>query len=151
MQNSKFDKNKIPFIVNDGIIYSKRDIVRLLSDLEQVAYFEMVDKKIVNRGKGVIMRVCLSSEDPTLFLKGMIYINVNSFGFLRIKNISGRTLFELHSDARVIKLVPLNKPRAELIEDNEFVEKLIELGIASKEDFLGLDDRIFLSDEWFDN
>ncbi len=151
MWGNKSDKEKIPFIVNEGTIYDKHHILRVLSTLESVAYFEIVDKKVVNRGEGQVLRVCLSSEDPTLFLKGMIHINVNSFNYLQVKNLSGRTVFELHSDKRVIKLIPIERPRTVSAEEDDFMRKLSNLGIASKEDFKDLDDQIFLSDEWFNN
>ena len=71
MDNDKKDHKQ--FIVNNGIVYNKRDMVTLLQDLGNVSYYELVDSKIVSQGKGYIMRLCCNSEEPTLFLQGRIY------------------------------------------------------------------------------
>lgn len=105
----KKEKNaNIQFIVNNGIIYNKKDMLMLVRDLGKVSYFEIVDGKVVNKGKGYVMRVCSNSEEPTLFLAGRIYINVGSFNYMKLKKIkdSDNTLFELVSDERTVKLVP---------------------------------------------
>jgi hypothetical protein len=104
----KKDLNKMQFIVNNGIVYNKKDMLMLIRDLGKVSYFEIVDGKVTTKGKGYILRVCANSEEPTLFLAGRIYINVGSFNYLKLKKIkdSDNTLFEMVSDERIVKLVP---------------------------------------------
>jgi|GEM_PF-1074250 len=114
--DSQPDPNKkkdLQFIVNDGIIYAKKDIMNLLWDLGFVTYYEVEGERVLHKGKGFIMRVSVSSEDPTLFLNGRIYINVNMVDYLRVKKIKeDHTLYELHSPDRTIKIVPDLKKQA---------------------------------------
>ncbi len=141
-------KNKIQFIVNEGILYNKRDILMLLRDLGNVIYYEVRDGNIVNKGRGYIMRVSASSEEPTLFLSGRIYINVAVFDYMRVKKIKGsdRTMFELFSGDRIIKIIPDEKRGAGPLPQGLFADKLIEFGIMSddgapdREDFDGVDE-----------
>ena len=124
----KKNSAKMQFIVNNGIVYNKKDMLMLIRDLGKVSYFEFIDGKVASKGKGYVLRVCANSEEPTLFLGGRIYINVGSFNFIRLKKIkeSDNTLFELVSDDRVIKLVPdiSEKP---IFADQEFADNFIEL------------------------
>ncbi len=115
MEDKKTDKDikEIQFIVNEGIIYSKKDIMRLLWDLGYIAYFEIRDGKVIGKGKGLIMRVSENSDDPTLFLNGRIYINVNSVDYMSVRKVKeSMTLYELHCGDRVLKLVPDMKKHA---------------------------------------
>jgi len=128
--------NRVQFIVNEGIIYNKRDMLTLLRDLGHVMYYEFSKGKIVSRGKGYIMRVCSNSEEPTLFLSGRIYINVSIFDYIRVNKVKGqeKTLFELYSGDRVIKLLPDDHPRNQpQLSQSLFADKLMELGIAADE------------------
>jgi hypothetical protein len=120
--------NKMQFIVNNGVVYNKKDMLMLIRDLGKVSYFEFVNGKLASKGKGYILRVCANSEEPTLFLGGRIYINVGSFSYIRLKKIkeADNTLFELVSDERLIKIVPdiSEKP---MLSDLDFADNLIEL------------------------
>jgi len=108
--NANGRKKDLQFIVNDGIIYNKRDIMYLLWDLGYISYYEVVGDKVANHGKGYIMRVSSNSEDPTLFLNGRVYINVNSIDYLKVRKIKNfSTMYELFCDGRVIKIIPDNK------------------------------------------
>jgi len=112
MEQKHFHESKkdLQFIVNDGIIYNKRDIMYLLWDLGYITYYEIEGEKVLNRGKGYIMRVSANSEDPTLFLNGRVYINVNSVDYLKVRKIKEfSTMYELFCDKRVIKVIPDNK------------------------------------------
>lgn len=124
----KKNSAKMQFIVNNGIVYNKKDMLMLIRDLGKVSYFEFIDGKVASKGKGYVLRACANSEEPTLFLGGRIYINVGSFNYIRLKKIkeSDNTLFELVSDERVIKLVPdiTEKP---VFADQEFSDNFIEL------------------------
>jgi len=141
-------KNKIQFIVNEGILYNKRDILMLLRDLGNVVYYEVKEGNIVNKGRGYIMRVSANSEEPTLFLSGRIYINVTVFDYMRVKKIKGsdRTMFELFGGDRMIKIIPDEKRGAGPLPQSLFADKLIEFGIMSdgeqrdSEDYDGFDE-----------
>lgn len=112
MDNKSFrePKKDLQFIVNDGIVYNKRDIMYLLWDLGFITYFEVEGEKVLNRGKGYIMRVSANSEDPTFFLNGRIYINVAAIDYLKVRKIKEfSTMYELYCDKRIIKIIPDNK------------------------------------------
>ncbi len=131
--NSGKSKREIQFIVNNGIIYNKKDIMNLLWDLGHVNYFEVDGEKVINKGKGFIMRVSSNNEDPTLFLNGRIYINSNSFDYLKVRKVKeSMTLYELFSDGRVIKLVPDMKKQ--MYPPYKFVaETVMGLGMMEEE------------------
>lgn len=126
MKEKPSDKYQI--IINDGIIYKKRDMLLLLRDLGKVAYYEVQRGRVKALGKGYVMRLCCNSEEPSLFLNGRIYINVNAFSYLKLIKDRRKeiTIFELHSDTRVMRLVPEEnvKPFAAL-EKEMFGEKTI--------------------------
>lgn len=138
--NSK-DKNlkrfsHLQFIMNEGIIYNKRDMLTLLRDLGCVIYYEFLNGKVTEKGRGYIMRVSANSEEPTLFLSGRIYINVNVLDFIKVKKVKEqeKTLFELYINDRVIKLLPDDNPRNQPpLSQSLFADKLIELGIVADE------------------
>ncbi len=121
-------KEKMQFIVNNGIIYNKKDMLMLIRDLSKVSYFEFIGGKVSAKGKGYVIRVCSNADEPTLFLAGRIYMNVGSFNYLKLKKIkdSDNTLFELVGDERTIKLVPDANEKPMLASD-EFADNFIEL------------------------
>jgi len=128
MKEEMNNNNIMQFIVNNGIVYNKKDMLMLIRDLGKVSYFELVNGKVVNKGKGYVLRVCANSEEPTFFLAGRVYINVGSFSFMKLKKIkdADNTLFELVSDERVIKLVPDMTDRRPMVA-GDFSDNLIEL------------------------
>jgi hypothetical protein len=127
-------KREIQFIVNDGIVYSKKDIIRLLLDLGYVTYYEVKSDKVTNKGQGFIMRVCATSDDPTLFLNGKIYINVNSFDYLRVKNVKKfLSLYELHSQDRIMKIIP--DPRKPMPPASRYLaDAIVGFGLVAEEE-----------------
>jgi hypothetical protein len=138
--NDKHKETKRPdhlqFIVNEGIIYGKRDMLTILRDLGYVVYYEFDGVKILGKGRGYIMKVCANSEEPTLFLAGRIYINVNILDYIKVGKVKGqdKTLFELHSGDKIIKILPDDNPRREPpLSQSLFAYKLIELGIVTDE------------------
>ncbi|MBU0686283.1 MAG: hypothetical protein KKB81_00320 [Candidatus Margulisbacteria bacterium] len=122
------DKNKLQIIINDGIVYKKKDMLILLRDLGKVSYYEITGDGVKALGKGYIMRLCSNSEEPSLFLHGRIYINVSAFDFLKLKSDKSKknTIFELHSASRIMRLVPeeILKPFPSL-EKDFFGEKTV--------------------------
>jgi len=139
MKEKKDQKQqKLQLIINEGIIYNKKDMLMLIRDLGNVNFYEIVGGQIVNKGKGFIYRVCISSEEPTLFLSGRIYVNMNSFDYLKLSKIKGsnNTLFELVSEERTVKLVPslADKTSHPLIRGT-FADKMAELGMFNEDIF----------------
>jgi hypothetical protein len=143
-------EQKTQLIVNDGILYNKRDMMMLLKDLANVEYSEIIKNKIVGQGKGYVMRVALNSEEPTLFLGGRIYINVGAFDYLHLKKIKGKenTVFELHRSDRVMRLIPEENPFPPLDPKTAFTERIQELTASNPEEF---DFPGNVADRFFDN
>ncbi len=98
--------NQISCLVEQGIIYSKRDMIRILRDLDRVCYTDLIDNLSVAQGEGYVVEVYANSFDSTLVFNNRLHINVNSFDFLKITTQPDK-LVELISGHRVIKLRPL--------------------------------------------
>ena len=99
-------ENQISCLVDYGIVYSKRDMIRILRDLDRVEYTDLVDSVLVAKGEGYVIDVYANSFDSTLIFNNRLHINVNSFDFLKIKT-NPKKIVELISGHRTIKLVPL--------------------------------------------
>ena len=105
MKNTDIE-NQISCLVDSGIVYSKRDMIRILRDLDRVEYTDFVDNVLVAKGEGFVIDVYANSFDSTLIFNNRLHINVNSFDFLKIKT-NPKKIVELISGHRTIKLVPL--------------------------------------------
>ena len=100
------DENQISCLVEQGIIYSKRDMIRILRDLDRVLYVDLIDSASVANGEGYVVEVYANSYDSTPVFNNRLHINVNSFAFLKITSQPDK-LVELISGHRIIKLKPL--------------------------------------------
>ncbi len=100
------NENQISCLVEQGIIYSKRDMIRILRDLDRVSYTDLIDSLSVAQGEGYVVEVYANSFDSTLVFNNRLHINVNSFDFLKISSQPEKNV-ELISGHRVIKLKPL--------------------------------------------
>ncbi len=132
MNEREHMRRDIQFIVNEGIIYSKRDIMSILWDLGHIIYYEVSGDKVLNKGKGLIMRVSANAEDPTLFLNGRIYINVLSVDYLKVKKVKDSiTLYELHGGDRLIKIIP--DPKKQMLQPYRlFADNVMGLGMGGE-------------------
>ena len=108
MKNTETE-NQISCLVEYGIIYSKRDMIRILRDLEYVQYSDLVDNALVAQGEGYVIEVIANSFDSTLIFNNRLHINVNGFEFLKIKTNPKKEI-ELISGHRTIKLSPIPNP-----------------------------------------
>ena len=99
-------ENQISCLVDSGIVYSKRDMIRVLRDLDCVKYIDLIDSVTVAFGEGYVIDVYANSFDSTLIFNNRLHINVNGFDFLKIRT-SPKKIVELISGHRIIKLVPL--------------------------------------------
>ncbi len=114
--NNKVHDNQIPCIVDRGIIFSKRDMVRVLQGLDQVEYTEVVDNKKNLTREGYIVEIFEDHQEATIFLNRRIYLNVNSFDYIQIhytpeQNSPKETYsIDLVMPGRTISMKPLNDP-----------------------------------------
>ena len=120
-------ENQISCLVDYGIVYSKRDMIRILRDLDHVEYADLIDNLSVANGEGYIVEVYANSYDSTIVFNHKLHINVNSFDFLKIKTEPNKVV-ELISGHRVIKLKP--KTNILLVNQAAIAEELDEQRIA---------------------
>ena len=113
MKNSDLE-NQISCLVDYGIVYSKRDMIRILRDLDHVEYVDLIDNLSVAGGEGYVVEVYANSYDSTIVFNHKLHINVNSFDFLKIKTEPDK-IVELISGYRVIKL----KPKTNILTVNQ--------------------------------
>lgn len=122
------NEKQMPCLVEYGTVYSKRDMIRILRDLDRVEYFDLIDNAVVAQGEGYVIEVYANNQDSTLIFNNRLHINVNGFDFLEIKSNPTKAV-ELISGHRVIKLKPLTnilKERQSTIEE-EIDEQRIAL------------------------
>ncbi len=99
-------ENQISCLVDSGIVYSKRDMIRVLRDLDRVEYLDLIDNVAVAQGEGYVVEVYVNGYDSTIVFNNRLHINVNGFDFLKIKT-SPEKIVELISGHRIIQLKPL--------------------------------------------
>lgn len=99
-------ENQISCLIEYGIVYSKRDMIRVLRDLDRVEYVDLIDNLTVAQGEGYVVEVYANSYDSTIVFNHKLHINVNGFDFLKIKSNPDKWV-ELISGHRIIKLKPL--------------------------------------------
>lgn len=99
-------ENQISCLVNYGIVYSKRDMLRILRDLDYVEYIDLIDNLTVASGEGYVIDVYSNGFDSTVIFNNRLHINVNGFDFLKIKS-EPEHLVELISGHRTIRLKPI--------------------------------------------
>ena len=96
-----------PCIIDSGILVNKEDIKRLINDLTQVRYIHILDHKIQNQGTGWILEVFNDCTQATVVVNNSLYINVQSFDYLQINQISPQEAhFDLIQDNRCLRLIP---------------------------------------------
>ena len=100
-------ENQISCLVNSGVVYSKRDMIRVLRDLDRVEYVDLIDNAVVASGEGYVIEVFANSFDSTLVFNHRLHINVNGFDFIKIKT-SPKKEVQLISGHRTIRLVPVS-------------------------------------------
>ncbi len=135
------NENQLSCLVEQGIIYSKRDMIRILRDLDRVLYVDLIDNASVANGEGYVVEVYANGFDSTLIFNNRLHINVNSFDFLKIISQPEKTV-ELISGHRIIKLKPLTN----ILQANQArIEEEIDeqrIAIASQ---LACDDEVNLN------
>lgn len=100
-----------PCIVETGILVSKRDMLRLLGDLNQVRYVYIQDGKPCNRGEAYVVEVFADPNESTIVANHSLYLNVSSFDYLELRQSSqSQPYFDLVQDSRLLRLIPLNAP-----------------------------------------
>jgi hypothetical protein len=103
-----------PCIIDVGIVPNKQDIQRLLADLDHVRYLNIQNGETVSEGEGYVQEVFSDSYRATLVANRNLYLNVQSFDYLELKQSPEReSYFDLVRDQRQLRLIPLSNPLQE--------------------------------------
>lgn len=110
-QSSRNTGLPAPCIIDTGTIVDKRDMHRLLTDLNRVRYIHTQDGAITTQGEGCLLEVFADAERATLIANHALYINVRSFDYLELsQSPEQETYFDLIQDSRQLRLIPLSNP-----------------------------------------
>lgn len=127
-----------PCIVNIGIIVSKLDMQRLLCDLGRVHYIYTQHDKILSQGDGDVMEIFSSPQRSTLVANNAIYINLDSFDYLELKQSPQQeTYFDLRQEEMCLRLIPLSTPSQERHQRNfniTAIEAMMDQVLAARWD-----------------
>ncbi|MDY6940056.1 MAG: hypothetical protein SWY16_20675 [Cyanobacteriota bacterium] len=100
-----------PCIIDTGIIVNKRDMQKVLADLDRVRYLHIEAGKPLSRGEGFVVEVFSDPQHSTIVTNHSLYLNVNSFDCLELKQgVQSQTYFDLVQEGRILRLVPLTSP-----------------------------------------
>ncbi len=117
MSHDQLSGNKhlpAPCIVDTGIIVNKQDMQRLLADLGRVRYIYSQDGSLLNDDEGYVLEVFSDPQRSTLVANHTLYLNVNSFDYLELKQSSEQQpCFDLVQENRLLRLIPLSNPLQE--------------------------------------
>jgi hypothetical protein len=116
-----------PCIVDFGTIVNKDDMKRLLEDLNHVRYIHTIDNEFHTEGKGWVQEVFNDPHQSTLIANGNLYINLQSFDYLKLSQSSAKeTYFDLVQDNRQLRLIPLSNLAQEPTNTYNFNAAAIE-------------------------
>ena len=97
-----------------GIVVNKLDIRQLLRDLGRVHYIYTQENKLLSEGDGDVMEVFANSHRSTLVTNHALYVNVDSFDYLELKQSPQQeTYFDLIQEQMCLRLIPLTTPLQE--------------------------------------
>ncbi len=144
-----------PCVVDTGILVSKRDVYRVLSDLGHVRYVDILDGRVVSQGEGYVMEVYEDPQSATIVLNRTLYLNICSFDYLRFgledpdQSLplppKPQSILDLVQEQRILRLMPLSDPlsdRLQVLEDSRALKEAVADAMASGWDnnFLGQDE-----------
>lgn len=113
-QLSGSSKVPAPCIVDTGIIISKQDMQKLLSDLGRVRYSYSHDGEMLSEAEGYVLEVISDPQRATMIANHTIYLNVHSFDYLELtRSPDNEACFNLVQDTCTLRLVPLSNPLQE--------------------------------------
>lgn len=108
-------KNRIPCLIEQGILYNYRDMIRVLRDLGHVRYQELVNGEVQTEGEGYVVSVVSSVQSATIVINKRLYLNVNGFDYLTMATETGtkQAQLELVDTDRILRLCPITDPLTE--------------------------------------
>ncbi|MEA5572353.1 hypothetical protein [Calothrix sp. UHCC 0171] len=127
-----------PCIINTGVIVSKLDMRRLLTDLGRVHYIYTFDGNVQSEGKGDVMEVFANPQRSTLVANHTLYLNVCSFDYLELQQTpENETHFDLVQEGWRLRLIPLSTPLQERRDRNmnvTAIEAMMEQVLSARWD-----------------
>jgi hypothetical protein len=127
-----------PCIINTGVIVSKLDMRRLLTDLGRVHYVYIFDGKVQSEGEGDVMEVFANPQRSTLVANHTLYLNVCSFDYLELQQTPQKeTHFDLVQEGWRLRLIPLSTPLQEKRDRNinvTAIEAMMEQVLSARWD-----------------
>lgn len=137
-----------PCIIDFGTIINKEDIRRLLTDLGSVYYTHTLDGVLQSEGEGWVVEVFADSLQSTLVANHSLYINVQSFDYLKIhRSGDHQTYFDLVQENRQLRLIPISPslPDVDVSQnlDVDTLEAMVTQVLAAKWDVQLDDDTSF--------
>lgn len=103
-----------PCLVDEGTVINKKDMLRILQHLGRVRYCHMQGQTLLKQGEGYVIEVFSDPHQATLVANRSLHINVNSFDYLEMGQLSGQqSFFDLIQDGWHLRLIPLSNPLQE--------------------------------------
>ena len=134
-RDEREDHNRIPCIVDEGIIANRRDMVRVLRDLGHVRYADLVGDDVRATGEGIVSHVFSHEAAGTIVANKRLYVNVNGFDFLRLaRTDADGTCFDLVRDERTLRLEPLTDP----LRDGHAIEEATYVSAEGLSSLMGV-------------
>lgn len=99
-----------PCLVDQGVIVSKADMLRLLRGLGRVRYIHEQDEHTTSQGEGYVVETFSDPQQATLVANCSLYINVYSFDYLEMGLSEQAPYFDLVQVHRRLRLIPLSNP-----------------------------------------
>jgi hypothetical protein len=96
-----------PCIINEGTVVNKRDMLRVLETLDGVEYRWAVEDQQMSTGEALVTQVFAGRATSTLLANNCLFLNVNSFDYLRFFRDGAKTRIELHQGSAILTLTPL--------------------------------------------
>lgn len=101
-------KSGVPWLIGEGTVINKKDMLRSLETLETVKYTYTVDGRVVDQGEGTVVKVFAGRDSSTLVVNSCLFLNVLSFSHLRFSRAKeGASRIELIDESRRLILVPV--------------------------------------------
>jgi hypothetical protein len=117
--DDKENRNNIPMIINKGIIYNPKDIMRVLGDLSHIFYEQIIDNEIKQEGEAYIVSVVASRNSANMIVNKKAYLNINGFEYLEIDTTEEETILDLHNEFGILRIKVSNRID---IENNQLPE-----------------------------
>ncbi|MDX1921223.1 MAG: hypothetical protein SFU25_10885 [Candidatus Caenarcaniphilales bacterium] len=80
----KQEDQLVPCLIDRGVIFNKRDIIRLLQGLDHIEYTEYLNGKPLLKREGYVVEIFEDPAEASLFFNRRVHLNVNSFEYLKI-------------------------------------------------------------------